>query len=200
MPDELYTFENDKWESRKGRSFRNPGFAQTSRHPVVGASWDDAVAYCQWLSKTTGKDYRLPGEAEWEYACRAGTQGPFWWGSAISTDDANYDGNSTYAGGKKGQYRKATVPVESFKPNPWGLYQVHGNVWEWCADNWHENYRGAPEDGSVWKGGDEGRRVLRGGSWHGDPRDLRAAARVRDSSGDRSDHAGFRVARTILTP
>jgi formylglycine-generating enzyme required for sulfatase activity len=127
MPDELYTFENDKWESRKGRSFRNPGFAQTPRHPVVGVNWQDASAYCQWLSKTTGKGYRLPSEAEWEYACRAGTSTPFWWGSAISTDDANYDGNYTYGGGKKGQYRKATVPVESFKPNPRGVGR-HGKL------------------------------------------------------------------------
>ncbi len=181
-------------------TYKNPGFSQTAHHPAVGASWDDAVAYCQWLSKTTGKDYRLPSEAEWEYACRAGTQGPFWWGSAISTDDANYAGNYIYAGGKKGQYRKATVPVESFKPNPWGLYQVHGNVLEWCADNWHENYRGAPEDGSVWQGGDATCRVLRGGSWVSNPRDLRAAARRRGNTGLRLDRLGFRVARTKLTP
>jgi formylglycine-generating enzyme required for sulfatase activity len=200
MPDEMYTFENDKWESRKGRSFRNPGFAQTPRHPVVGVSWDDAAAYCQWLSKTTGKDYRLPGEAEWEYACRAGSSTPFWWGSSISAEDANYDGNHTYAGGKKGQYRKATLPVESFKPNPWGLYQVHGNVWEWCADSWHENYRGAPEDGSVWQGGDQTRRVLRGGSWFISPWDLRAARRIRNGTGDRDGSVGFRVARTLFTP
>ena len=181
-------------------TYKNPGFSQTARHPVVGANWDDAVAYCKWLSKTTGKDYRLPAEAEWEYACRAGTSAPFWWGSSISTDEANYDGNYTYAGGKKGQYRKGTLPVESFKPNAWGLYQVHGNVWEWCADSWHENYRGAPEDGSAWMGGDETRRVLRGGSWVINPRILRAAARDWDISEDRSGVAGFRVARTILIP
>ena len=125
------------------QSYKDPGFSQTPRHPVVGVSWGDAAAYCQWLSKTTGKTYRLPSEAEWEHACRAGSSTPFWWGASISTDDANYNGNYTYGGGKKGQYRKATVPVESFKPNPWGLYQMHGNVWEWCADPWHENYRGA---------------------------------------------------------
>jgi formylglycine-generating enzyme required for sulfatase activity len=200
MPDEMYTFENEKWETRKGRSFRNPGFAQTPRHPVVGVSWDDAAAYCQWLKKTTGKDYRLPSEAEWEYACRAGSSTPFWWGSSISTDDANYDGNYTYGGGKTGQYRKATAPVESFKPNPWGLYQVHGNVWEWCADPWHKNYRGAPEDGSVWQGGDEARRVLRGGSWDSIPGVVRAAWRCRYFSGVRLNSVGFRVARTLFTP
>jgi formylglycine-generating enzyme required for sulfatase activity len=196
----MYTFENDKWEMRKNRSFRNPGFAQTPRHPAVGVNWDDATAYCQWLSKTTGKDYRLPSEAEWEYACRAGTSTPFWWGSSISTDDSNYDGNYTYGSGKKGQYRKATVPMESFKPNTWGLCQVHGNVWEWCADPWHENYRGAPEDGSVWQGGIQGLRVLRGGSWVNVPQDLRAAGRYTSSTENRSVTFGFRVARTLITP
>ena len=199
MPDEMYTYEQEKWEVRKGRSFRNPGFLQTARHPVVGVSWDDSVAYCKWLSRATGKDYRLASEAEWEFACRAGSSTPFWWGSSISTDDANYDGNYTYGGGKKGQYRKATVPVESFKPNPWGLYQVHGNVWEWCADPWHENYRGAPEDGSVWQGGNTSLRVLRGGSWSDIPRNLRAAFRNRYTTDDRDNSIGFRLART-LTP
>ncbi len=179
-------------------TYKNPGFAQTPRHPVVGVSWDDATAYCQWLSKTTGKTYRLPSEAEWEYACRAGGSTPFWWGSSISTDDANYDGNYTYGSGKKGQYRKATAPVESFKPNPWGLYQMPGNVWEWCADPWHENYRGAPEDGSVWEVGDA-RRVLRGGSWSDVPQDLRAARRYGSQPVYRDYLVGFRLARTLFT-
>ncbi len=180
-------------------TYKNLGFSQTSRHPVVGVNWNDAAAYCYWLSKATGKDYRLPSEAEWEYACRAGTATPFWWGSFISTDDANYDGNCTYGGGKKGQYRNATAGVESFKQNPWGLYQMHGNVWEWCADAWHENYRGAPEDGFVWQGGNQTRRVLRGGSWLCNPQCSRAARRARHSSEYRRSDIGFRVARTLLT-
>jgi formylglycine-generating enzyme required for sulfatase activity len=200
MPDEMYTFENDKWEIRNNRSFRDPGFAQTPGHPVIGANWDDAAAYCQWLSGTTGKEYRLPSEAEWEYACRAATSTPFWWGSSISADDANYNGNYTYSGGQTGQYRKATMPVESFKPNPWGLYQMHGNVWEWCADNWHENYRDAPEDASVWQGGDDRRRVLRGGCWYSYPQYLRSAWRVWYNNEFRFDGIGFRVARTLFTP
>lgn len=180
-------------------------FMPGPHYPVVGRGWDvdweDAVAYCQWLAETTGKDYRLPSEAEWEYACRAGTSTPFWCGSTISTDEANFNGEFTYAGGKKGQYRRAPAPVESYKPNPWGLYQVHGNVMEWCSDNWHENYRGAPEDGSVWQGGDATRHVLRGGSWWVGPRRLRAAARRRPSySSIELELFGFRVARTILTP
>ena len=197
MPDEMHTFENDNWELRKGRSFRNPGFEQSPRHPVVGVSWHDAVAYCQWLSKKTGKIYRLPSEAEWEYACRAGTKTPFWWGPSISTDNANYDGRSTYGGGIKGRWRKATVPVDTFKPNPWGLYQFHGNVWEWCADNWHGNYREAPEDGSVWQDREQARRVLRGGSWFNVPKDLRTATRYGFNSKDRYFYIGFRVARHL---
>ena len=200
IPDEMYTFENDKWETRKGRSFRNPGFAQTPRHPVVGVNWDDADAYCQWLSGRTGKVYRLASEAEWEYACRAGSSTPFWWGASISTDEANYHGNYTYDGGKKGQYRKATLPVESFKPNPWGLYQVHGNVWEWCADSWHENYRGAPEDGSA------GWVEMRLGAFCAAAPGLTSrgiSVRPRASGTSQRtalNYAGFRVARTKLTP
>ena len=150
---------------RKGRSFRNPGFAQDDSHPVVCVNWDDAKAYAKWLSGKTGKDYRLLSEAEWEYACRAGTSTPFWWGSSISTEQANYDGNYTFGGGRKGEYRQRTVPVKSFEPNPWGLYQVHGNVGEWCEDCWNESYNGAPSDGSAWTAGDCAFRLLRGGSW-----------------------------------
>ncbi|ADP72030.1 protein of unknown function DUF323 [Rhodomicrobium vannielii ATCC 17100] len=199
MPDEMFTFENEKWETRKGRNFRNPGFQQTARHPVVGVNWDDATAYCAWLSKTTGKPYRLLSEAEWEYVCRAGTATPFWWGADISTAQANYDGNYTYGSGKKGEYRKRTLPVESFEANPWGLYQVHGNVWEWCADNGHGNYRGAPEDGSIWPGGDASLRVLRGGSWIGIPQYLRAAYRNRITTDNRYNLNGFRLARTLTS-
>ena len=94
-----------------------------------------------WLSRKTGKTYRLLSEAEREYVARAGTTTPFWWGSTISTSQANYDGNYTYGGGPKGEYRQKTVPVDSFQPNPWGLYQVHGNVWEWVEDCWNDSYR-----------------------------------------------------------
>ncbi len=196
VPDEAYTFEGGKYELRKGRSFRNPGFAQDDSHPVVCVNWDDAKAYAKWLSGKTGKDYRLLSEAEWEYACRAGTQTPFWWGSSISTEQGNYDGNFTFGGGKKGEYRQKTVPVKSFQPNPWGLYQVHGNVWEWCEDLWHDNYNGAPIDGSARTTGDSGVRSLRGGSWGNLPQDLRAGARLR-YAGNRVSYAGFRLARTF---
>jgi formylglycine-generating enzyme required for sulfatase activity len=197
VPDEAITYEGGKWESRKGRSFRNPGFAQDDSHPVVCVNWEDANAYAKWLSGKTGKIYRLFSEAEWEYACRAGTTAPFWWGSPISAEQANYDEIYMLGGGGKGKCRQATVPVQSFQPNPWGLYQVHGNVWEWCEDCWNETYKGAPVDGSAWTTGDSAFRVVRGGSWVNDTVDLRAANRIRNNLGDRVYYAGFRLARTL---
>ena len=137
--------------------------------PVINVSWKQVAAYAQWLSEQTGKYYRLPSEAEWEYAARAGTSTPFWWGESINTDLANYDGNYSYDGGPEGEYRRQTMPVDRFDPNPWGLYQVHGNVWEWVQDCWNDSYDGAPDDGSAWEQGDCGRRLLRGGSWFNNP-------------------------------
>ncbi|MBJ7533480.1 formylglycine-generating enzyme family protein [Rhodomicrobium vannielii ATCC 17100] len=178
-------------------SWLNPGFEQDDSHPVVYVNWDDAKAYAKWLSEKTGKAYRLLSEAEWEYACRAGATTPFWWGTSISTGQANYNGNYAYGGGKKGDWRQRTVPAEHFQPNPWGLYQVHGNVWDWCEDCWNANYQNAPSDGSTWNTGDCNKRVLRGGSWYNNPRILRAAFRSGDSSGIRFSSGGFRVARTL---
>jgi formylglycine-generating enzyme required for sulfatase activity len=129
--------------------------------------------------------YRLLSEAEWEYYCRAGTTTAFWWGRSLSPQQANYDG------------RQQTVPVDGYEPNPWGLYQVHGNVWEWCEDTWHPNYKGAPSDGSVWAGGDASWRVMRGGSWGLIPQDVRAANRGRSLSVGRIDSLSFRLARTL---
>ncbi|WP_041235344.1 formylglycine-generating enzyme family protein [Dactylococcopsis salina] len=147
-------------------------------NPVERVSWHKAKEFCQKLSEQTGKTYRLPSEAQWEYACRAGTTTPFYFGETISTDLANYDGNSRYGNGKKGVYRIKTTPVRSFPPNAFGLYDMHGNVWEWCEDVWHENYEGAPNDGSAWlTEGDHYRRVMRGGSWYPNPRYCRCANR-----------------------
>ena len=112
------------------------------RRPVINVSWDDAKAYVRWLSDKTGKPYRLPSEAEWEYAARAGTSNPFHFGSTISTSQANYDGNYMYGGGVKGVYRERTVTVGSFPANPFGLHDVHGNVREWVEDCWNGNYAG----------------------------------------------------------
>ncbi|MEL6662657.1 MAG: formylglycine-generating enzyme family protein [Pseudomonadota bacterium] len=167
------------------------------KRPAINVSWEEANAYCAWLGSWTGERFRLPSEAEWEYACRAGTETPFSFGETITPDEANYDGNFTYGGGPKGTYHEKTMPVGSYPANRFGLYDMHGNVWEWCADRWHETYQGAPADGSVWDGGDASRRVLRGGSWYNDPRDLRSGLRYRDSPTDRDFNIGFRVARTL---
>ena len=194
VPDEAVTYEDEKWEMRKGRSFRNPGFAQDDSQPVMCVNWHDAKAYAKWLSGKAGKNYRLLSEAEWEYACRAGTSTPFWWGASVSTEQANYDGNHAFGNGRKGEWRRRTFPVKSFEPNPWGLYQVHGNVWEWCEDRWNESYNGAPGDGSAWAF-----RPLRGGSWISTPWFLRSAFRYTSAADSRYGTVGFRLART-LTP
>ncbi len=158
--------------------------------PVINVNWNEAKDYIDWLSKKTGKEYRLLSEAEREYVTRAGTTTPFWWGRSITPALANYDGSL-------GGYRAKTLPVKSFKPNPWGLYQVHGNVWEWTEDCWHGSYNGAPADGSAWTTGECTFRVLRGGSWDSLPQYLRAACRNYFLPGDRSGIVGFRVARTL---
>jgi formylglycine-generating enzyme required for sulfatase activity len=146
------------------------GWERDSR-PVINVSWDDATAYAKWLGAVTGKHYRLPTEAEWEYAARAGTETSFSTGDCIHTDQANYNGTYDYndCGANTGIYRKKTVPTGSLPPNPWGLHEMHGNVWEWVQDCWHDSYEGAPDDGAAWEeadGGDCGRRVVRGGSWY----------------------------------
>ena len=167
--------------------------------PVIDVSWEDAQSYVSWLSRRTAERYRLPSEAEWEYVARAGTTTPFHFGSTISTEQANYDGNFTYGSGRKGGYREKTVPVGSFPANRFGVHDVHGNVWEWVQDCWNGSYHGAPRDGSAWERGDCSRRILRGGSWYDLPWYLRSANRVRNSTGFRLDFNGFRIART-LTP
>ena len=165
----------------------------SDRRPVEQVSWEDAVEFCQKLSQQTGKEYRLPTEAEWEYACRADTTTPFHFGETISTDLANYDGDYTYANAPKGKYRGETTPVGSFSPNAFGLYDMHGNVWEWCEDDWHENYRRAPNNGSAWLTKESSNKVVRGGSWGYDPDYCRSAYRDDDSRAYRSSDIGFRV-------
>ena len=170
------------------------------RRPVINVSWNDAQSYVRWLSRETGKAYRLLTEAEWEYAARAGSTGPFYFGETISTDQANYDGREVYGAGRKGVYRERTAPVGSFSPNGFGLRDMHGNVWEWVEDCWHGSYSGAPSDGSAWtSGGDCSKRVLRGGAWSSGPETLRSANRDKFDSSCRNYSCGFRVART-LTP
>lgn len=176
----------------------NPSHFQGSDRPVERVSWNDAVEFCHKLSQRTGQRYRLPSEAEWEYACRAGTATPFHFGETITPDLVNYDGNYPYGEAAKGKYRGETTPVGSFGvANAFGLYDMHGNVWEWCQDVWHENYNGAPTDGRVWESGeDSSRRRLRGGSWFSIARNCRSADRNRNASEIRSGIIGFRVVRT----
>ncbi len=188
----------------------DPSFFKGDKRPVEKVSWQDALEFCARLSRHTGKNYRLPSEAEWEYACRAGTKTPFYFGDTISTDLANYDGDYVYGNGKKGQYRKETTEVRRFGANNFGLYDMHGNVLEWCLDPWHLNYTGAPNDGSVWDENNNDNRyqnilsnievftkdnrthVLRGGSWHYAPQRCRSAYRVNGGLG--YSYVGFRPA------
>jgi formylglycine-generating enzyme required for sulfatase activity len=172
------------------------GFGRDDR-PVINVSWNDATAYAAWLSKKTGKAYRLLSEAEREYVTRAGVYAPFWWGAAISTGEANYDGSRVYGGGKAGLNRQKTLPVKSFEENPWGLYQVHGNVWEWTGDCWNGNHDSNPGDGAAATTGDCGRRVLKGGAWNSDPAELRSASRLGAAADARTSSYGFRVARDL---
>ncbi len=170
--------------------------------PVIKVSWGDAAKYAEWLSQQTGKRYRLPGEAEWEYALRAETKTPFWTGDCIHTDQANYDGNYDYnnCGAKTGVYRKKTLPVGGLPANPWGLHEMHGNVWDWLQDCWHDSYAGAPGDGSIWSeegGGGCRRRVIRGGSWLNRPSAIRSAFRSSFFTVPRDGILGFRLARDL---
>jgi formylglycine-generating enzyme required for sulfatase activity len=179
---------------------KEPERFQGEQRPVVNVSWHDAMAFCQRLRLRTGKNYTLPSEAQWEYACRAGTTTPFHFGTSISTKLANYDGSEVYGDGEKGEYRQQTTDVLSFPANAWGLHDMHGNVWEWCADHWHGNYEGAPEDGRAWideeaKGNknETKSRLLRGGSWFGHPANCRSASRAYGRPDDRNNSIGFRV-------
>jgi formylglycine-generating enzyme required for sulfatase activity len=163
--------------------------------PVVGVSWEDATTFCQRLSERTRRTYRLPSEAEWEYACRAGTETPFHFGTTLTPEVVNYHGDYTYADGPKGEFRNATTPVNHFDlANAFGLCDMHGTVFEWCAPHRHEHSDGAPPDGRAWiEGGDSSYRVVRGGSWSDIPRNCRSAYRGRNTPGNRNYYIGFRV-------
>jgi formylglycine-generating enzyme required for sulfatase activity len=160
--------------------------------PVIDVSFRDAKQYVGWLSQVTGKEYRLPTEAEREYAARAGATTRYSWGDDPGTGNANCDGCGSHWD------LRQTAPVGSLRPNRFGLYDMHGNVWEWVEDSWHETYDGAPTDGSAWlRGGDPNYRVIRGGSWRNESQQVRAAFRTRRNVNVRFDTLGFRVARTI---
>ncbi|MTJ30641.1 SUMF1/EgtB/PvdO family nonheme iron enzyme [Aphanizomenon sp. UHCC 0183] len=172
---------------------RHPSFKSNNRS-VETLNWNNTVAFCEKLSRRTGKNYRLPSEAEWEYACRAGTTTPFHFGETITTDLANYNGNFTYGNGVKGIYRNAKTKLGSFGvANNFGLYDMHGNVWEWCQDNWHRNYEGAPTDGSAWlDNAPNSGKSVRGGFWRDRPHYCRSAYRGWES-GTNFSRVSFRV-------
>ncbi|MBF2003194.1 MAG: SUMF1/EgtB/PvdO family nonheme iron enzyme [Synechococcales cyanobacterium M58_A2018_015] len=171
----------------------NPALFQGANRPVETVSWNEAVEFCEKLSQQTGRTYRLPSEAEWEYACRAGTQTPFYFGETLTGELANYTATSTYASEPQGEYRNQTTEVGIFPPNAFGLYDMHGNVWEWCLDHWHNSYEGAPGDGSAWLDDKGDLRVLRGGSWFVRPWFCRSADRLQSDPVVRIFDLGFRV-------
>ena len=170
----------------------NPSSFKGDNRPVERVSWDDAVKFCKELSTKIGKTVRLPSEAEWEYATRAGTTTPFYFGSTLTGDLANYRATRTYASESEGVYRRETTPVGQFPPNAFGLYDLHGNVWEWVEDDWHQNYQGVPNDGSAWVNNSI-TKVVRGGSWDLSPWYCRSAYRDRWFRDDRINFNGFRV-------
>jgi formylglycine-generating enzyme required for sulfatase activity len=190
-----YEITQGQWRALMGSnpsSFKDCG----DNCPVEKVRWNDAQEYIKKLNARSGQKYRLLSEAEWEYAARAGTTTPFHTGQIITTDQANFNGNATYNGSAQGVIRGKTVAVGSFGPNAFGLYDMHGNVWEWVQDSYHASYTGAPADGSAWESGDQGGgRVLRGGSWDYDPGLLRASIRYKLDSDGRLSNIGFRVCR-----
>jgi len=167
----------------RGEQPKDEGWGR-GRRPVVNVSWHDAKTYVEWLASETGQFYRLLSESEWEYACRAGTTTRFWWGNEILPEKANFIGTRL-------------SEVGSYAPNPWGLYDMNGNVWEWVEDCWNQRHEPAPDDGRPRTTGDCSSRVLRGGSWNYNPSALRSGDRYRRSTADRNHFTGFRVARTL---
>jgi formylglycine-generating enzyme required for sulfatase activity len=190
-------WDGASWRDQPG-SFLSPGFTQGGDHPAVCVSWEDATAYAAWLAARTGRRFRLLTEAEWEYGARAGTTTPYWWGASVSPGQAN--GKLTaagQAGTDNGSCLQHTLPATSFAPNPWGLYQMHGNTWEWVEDCWHPSHAGASPDGRARQGPADSKRVVRGGAWHNGPPGLRSARRHAADRHLRRSDIGFRVAEDI---
>ncbi|MEM9275917.1 MAG: SUMF1/EgtB/PvdO family nonheme iron enzyme [Cyanobacteria bacterium P01_F01_bin.143] len=171
----------------------DPSKFKGGNRPVEKVSWDDAVEFCQRLSKQTGKEYRLPSEAQWEFACRATTTTPFYYGETITDKLANYNASKIYASEPKGEHRKETTTVGNFRPNTFGLCDMHGQAWEWCQDDFHKDYGGAPIDGRAWISGVGSKKVIRGGSWLFIPNFCRSALRYDDARDVRYSSLGFRV-------
>ncbi|TGN99764.1 hypothetical protein PN36_33630 [Candidatus Thiomargarita nelsonii] len=187
--DGAWVWKDNDYNEVKDANWRNPYFSQDNKHPVVCVSWNDAMVYVKWLSEQTGKQYRLPTEAEWEYAARGGTETDYWWGNEIGNNRANcYDSGSQWS-------NKSTSPVGSFEPNPFGLYDTAGNVWEWTASEYEDKYRGK-ELLCIEKNHSESIRLsLRGGSWSYDTTGMRSAYRFDRRPTIRNVDVGFRLAR-----
>ena len=202
-----YPITQEQWRSVATLSQElnpEPSHFKGDKRPVETVSWLEAIEFCRRLSKLTKREYRLPSEAEWEYACRAGMTTPFHFGDTITTDYVNYDGGYPYGDAPKGEGRNETTDVGSFKAaNAFGLYDMHGNVWEWCADDWHDSYKGAPKDGSVWIKDNknyedpESRKLLRGGSWYFHAWYCRSAYRSYASARNQGYNRGFRVVYVV---
>ena len=191
-----YTITNAQWYAVMGTkpSGKYDVMFQGKNQPVVGVSWDDAKEFCKKASERIGKAVRLPSETEWEYACCTGAATAFHFGENITTNLVNYHGDYPYIDAPKGDNRQKTLNVNNFSPNAWGLYQMHGNVWEWCEDVWHNNYAGIPKDGSPWlKDGEQNKHIVRGGSWNYGAYYCCSAVRLRFIIDSKFNDLGFRV-------
>jgi formylglycine-generating enzyme required for sulfatase activity len=166
--------------------------------PVERVSWKDAHSFCLRLSKKTGRNYQLPSETQWEYACRAGSITPFSFGETLTVDVANFNGEHTFREEPRGFYFHATNEGGKFPPNAFGIYDMHGNLWEWCADNWLDDYSSSPRDNSSYQYKDNRYRVGRGGSWHEPPELCRSSARLRVLESEAGEFTGFRVVGDVM--
>ena len=185
-----YTVTFDEYEqfcTHTKRKFPSDQDWGRGSQPIINVSWAEALEYCVWLTQQSGVMYRLPSEAEWEYAARAGTTTAYWWGNDLDTHQANYNGS-----------RGRTMLVRCFTPNPFGLYQVHGNVWEFCQDHWHHNYQGAPHNEQAWEDSNPNRRVARGGAWHPSGISCRSATRYSIIDEHNYSSCGFRVCCDLI--
>jgi formylglycine-generating enzyme required for sulfatase activity len=191
----------ERWQRQlKAEPSHFKGRPDSNQRPVERVSWHDAMEFCRRLNRQLGREagrsYTLPSEAQWEYACRAGTSTPFAFGETLTAELANYEGNHGFASGPKGAYRQETTVVGTFPANAWGLYDMHGNVWEWCLDQWQADLQRVPSDGSAWQGegdGEKATRLLRGGSWFGNPRNCRSAYRNHILPDNANYYVGCRV-------
>lgn len=207
-PPGCVVYEAGDWTIRADRDWRSPGFAQTEDHPVVCVSWNDAQAYVRWLAHATGQGWRLPSEAQWEYAARAGTRTRFFWGEDARASDLCLYANVADQAAKDAWHPPWSIancadghayaaPVASARANPWGLHGTSGNVWEWTEDCYNTRYTGAPADGGAWRTGNCEMRPVRGGGWSSLPDFARSACRQTHYAAYRSSDLGFRVARTL---